>query len=386
MKKFSKALLIIGLASIFVTAAGCQEKEQVNTPDNNGFTADPPVASNDTAAPKVSPNTPRIIKISGEVKPDQGEKSSIKFEKLSHDFGLMGPKASSSFEFKFKNTGKGTLIFTRQPLSTCGCTVAILKKMKYAPGESGSVKLTFTSNSNPAKVMKHITVFTNDPKNPRVSLGIKAEVQIPIKTTPNPLNLKLNKDNAGAVPITITTTDGKPFAIKSFSSTSSVISADFDKTKKAIKHTINPKVDLTKLRKTLNGNIAINIDHPVIKQVLLFFTAPPIVRLSSSRITLLDLIPGKPITREIMVLSNYGEKIEIESIISAKKCMKVIDQKEMGNSVKLVVEVTPHKKTKHGNYFYDHMTINIKGGEKLTLISSGFYKATKPKKTVKISN
>jgi hypothetical protein len=341
MNKFRNALLIISLASMIITTAGCQEKEQANTLDNAGTITEPSKSHSDAPTATASTTSPKIVKTALETKPVEVGKSLIKFDKVVHDFGKIGPSVYVNCEFKFKNTGDGTLKMTRKPKAGCGCTIPKLDKMKYAPGESGVIKVRFHSIPTPGNVTKHITVFSNDPKNPKLDLTIKAEVEIAISTTPKILTLNLKKANAGIIPIVITAKDGKPFSINNFTSTGSVITADFDKTKKATKYTFMAKVDLKKLKTRLNGNIKITIDHPNTKQVLLRYTTPHPYRVTSPIIYLLNPDVNKPEKRTIMIFSNYGKKVEIESIVSDKKCLKVLSQEQKGKSVKLVVEVTP---------------------------------------------
>ncbi|MCF7954860.1 MAG: DUF1573 domain-containing protein [Phycisphaerae bacterium] len=384
MKKFNKTLLIIGLVSLFITITGCQEKEITKTSNNIGSNSSQSGPSNsDTAA-----DTPRVIKTSGKVELVGTDKPTIEFEELVHDFGVIPVKTPVNCEFKFKNTGNATLKFTRKPKAQCGCTVVKLDKMEYAPGESGSIKVNYRGELSPMRINKHIDVYSNDTDNPDVRLAIKAEIQIQIVADPEVLKFKLDEENGGAGPITISSRDGKEFAITGFESTGSAITADFDSTKKADKHTIKPNVDIAKLEKVLNGNITINIDHPSTKQMLLSYSTLPWNRLSSTRITLLNPIPGKAETREIMVLSNYGQEVEIESTSSAKNCIKVLSQEKRGNSVKLVVEVTPEQKQKNTFGFYDYLTINFKKGDKLTIVASGMFrtKSQDKKTTINVSN
>jgi len=64
---------------------------------------------------------------------------------------------------------------------------------------------------------------------------------------------------------------GKPFSIEQFNSTSDCITADFDPAVKARKFVFKPKVDMQKLRKTMDGTIEIRLAHPDYKSVIIFF-------------------------------------------------------------------------------------------------------------------
>ncbi len=386
MNKIRKALLISVLVSLIFTVTGCQEDQACATDsiDKQGVKSagaveiKPPAKKTGT----VTPANPKIVKVADDMTKAQNVSSVLKFDKLEHDFGVVGPNVYVNCEFKFTNISGKTLKFPRLPKAGCGCTVPKLDKMEYAAGESGVIKVRYHSNATPANVRKHITVFTGDADEATIELTIKAKIELAIVTTPKSLNLSLTKDNAGIKPIVITSKDGKAFAIKSYVSTSNIFSFDFDKTKKAIKHTIMPKVDMEKLKKRLTGNISINLDHPNTNQVVLRYNTPPMWKVTSPHIFLINPDPSKPETRDIKVMSNYGEQVEIESIVSAKKCIKVLSQEKMGKSVKLVVEVTPKRPQQNLRSFYDSLIIKLKGGDTLRINATGTFK----RKTVPASN
>lgn len=68
--------------------------------------------------------------------------------------------------------------------STCGCTVFSLDKKEYGPGETGIIKITYTTGKFPGSSEKHIFVPTNDKTNPNVKLTIKATIVRQIEVTP----------------------------------------------------------------------------------------------------------------------------------------------------------------------------------------------------------
>ena len=96
------------------------------------------------------------------------------------DLGKMKQSAQKDFEFKFTNEGKSDLII-RHITATCGCT-AIQKGTQgtgIRPGESGSIKASFSSGGYEGKVTKTIYVYTNDPKKSEVILMLTADVEKP---------------------------------------------------------------------------------------------------------------------------------------------------------------------------------------------------------------
>ena len=99
----------------------------------------------------------------------------IAFDKVVHDFGNVGPLTDSLCEFRFTNTGDGTLRIA-QVEKTCGCTPFLLEKTDYAPGETGSLKVQYYSDTQLGLITKNLTIRSNDSVNPQVTLAIKARV------------------------------------------------------------------------------------------------------------------------------------------------------------------------------------------------------------------
>ena len=78
-------------------------------------------------------------------------------------------------EFQLKNEG-GSVLEIIDVKPACGCTVAEFDK-KIEPGKLGKVKVKLETSSFSGPIAKPISVFTNDPQNPKLQLVIKAEVK-----------------------------------------------------------------------------------------------------------------------------------------------------------------------------------------------------------------
>ncbi|UCE50263.1 MAG: DUF1573 domain-containing protein, partial [Phycisphaerales bacterium] len=69
----------------------------------------------------------------------------ITFDKLVHNFGDIGLKTQHLCEFRFTNTGDAVLTITHIVASCGSCTALELEKGRYAPGESGTMKVKYYS-------------------------------------------------------------------------------------------------------------------------------------------------------------------------------------------------------------------------------------------------
>ncbi|MCP5052730.1 MAG: DUF1573 domain-containing protein [bacterium] len=103
--------------------------------------------------------------------------SQIKFESDEVSFGDIESGKVMDVEFKFENTGDETLVI-KNISTSCGCTAPKLEQKEYKPGEKGVLPVKFFSRGYNGKVVKSITVSTNDLKTPYTRLKISGNVTL----------------------------------------------------------------------------------------------------------------------------------------------------------------------------------------------------------------
>jgi len=302
---------------------------------------------------------------------DDSNAPAMVFESTTHDFGNIDSDSRNATQFKFTNTGKGTLNIG-QVQSTCGCTVPALDKNTYAPGESGVLKVEYHATKHPGPVSKQLFVPSNDPVNPRIELVLKANIVLKVEYTPENLRLSLDKPNGDAQPITIKSTDGKPFAVTSIESPNNAITANIDPNATASSFTIPLTVDTAKLRNNLMGAVQLRITHPSIDIISIPYSAPAEYETQPGSIIVRDAVKGQVSEREIWVKSNYDKPFEIESITSKNANIKLLKQEKLDNIYKLTVNVIAPADSKM-MFFSDALMIKIKNGPELTVNCRGFY-------------
>lgn len=309
-----------------------------------------------------------------------GPSPTITFEKLVHDFGEVSPKSKNTYEFKFKNTGPVVLKIQR-PKTSCGCTVAKLDKLDYAPGESGTIKVTYSTGSHGGASSKTIRVPSNDKKNATVKLTVKATVVEKVKYEPKSFRLSLKDKDFGLKPITLEAVDKQAFSIKSFKSRSDLITAEFDLEAKAEKFTLVPKVDIEKLKGLTYGAIDIELTHPDCKKVNIRFNIQKRFTISPPTLTLYDIKPEKSVPKKLWIINNYGEDFEVESTSSRSGHIKVLNHEKVkttsgGTRYKFDLEITPPASEKPQR-FSDELVVKTKGGDELKVQCKGFFKRPK---------
>jgi hypothetical protein len=98
------------------------------------------------------------------------------------DVGKVARSEKVEVAFELRNDGSAPLSIT-DVRPTCGCTVA-----KYdgtiAPGKTGKVHAAVDTADFSGPISKTLTVLSNDPANPRLTLTIKADVQPQVQMSP----------------------------------------------------------------------------------------------------------------------------------------------------------------------------------------------------------
>jgi hypothetical protein len=91
--------------------------------------------------------------------------------------------AEAVAQFKYENKTNKT-INIKNVRTSCGCTVASLKKNDVAPGEKGEVTATYKVAGHTGTQTKTVTVETDDPAQPTTNLVLKAVIAETIHIEP----------------------------------------------------------------------------------------------------------------------------------------------------------------------------------------------------------
>ncbi|HLP50158.1 MAG TPA: DUF1573 domain-containing protein [Chitinophagales bacterium] len=105
---------------------------------------------------------------------NQPEPTTVKFNKIVHDFGRINEGEIVNTVFKFTNTGKALLLIS-DAQGSCGCTVPTWPRDPIAPGESGEIAVRFDSNGKKGENEKNVTVTCNT-KPDKIVLTVKSTV------------------------------------------------------------------------------------------------------------------------------------------------------------------------------------------------------------------
>ena len=90
------------------------------------------------------------------------------------DFGKRDTSENGEHEFTVTNRGDRTLTLNHGH-SSCSCTVSEIKEGRLAPGQSTKVAVSWRSKGHVGPFQQSVTIVTNDPLRPEITLSIKGE-------------------------------------------------------------------------------------------------------------------------------------------------------------------------------------------------------------------
>jgi len=289
----------------------------------------------------------------------------ITFEDTVYDFGEVSASRKYTGQFKFANTGSGILKIN--DVKKCCGAVVKLDKEELEPGESGMLKVEYTTNPRSGSIARLIRVYSNDKTKPKAELTIKAQVVQKIKCQPSRVDLLLNKENIDCPKFTITSLDEQLFSITAFQSTGDTITADIDPSVKATKFVLEPEVDIKKHEKHSRGLVSISLTHPELDKVTIRFITKKRFESKPTGVFLLNPRPEEPNINKVSIVSNYDEEFEIESTSSEKGLAKVISQRAIKDGYRLEIEITPPAPDDKTRMFTDVVNVNLKEGDTLKI-------------------
>lgn len=100
--------------------------------------------------------------------------TSIEFDKLTYDFGIIKDNEKQYVKFHFKNSGKEPLLIIGAE-GSCGCTAPSWPKQQIAPNDSEDIEIVFDPEGQLGEQTKIVTITSNtEPKT--TILTIKATI------------------------------------------------------------------------------------------------------------------------------------------------------------------------------------------------------------------
>jgi len=105
---------------------------------------------------------------------ETGAQPHAELVETTYEFGRMGLGKTGKHDFLVKNTGKAPLKIARGP-TQCKCTVSGLKDQEVAPGGEAAIHLAWEPKAT-GPFAQTATIWTNDPQNPKLTIGVEGEM------------------------------------------------------------------------------------------------------------------------------------------------------------------------------------------------------------------
>ncbi|MGE0822478.1 MAG: DUF1573 domain-containing protein [Candidatus Binatia bacterium] len=121
----------------------------------------------------------------------------IAFQESVYDFGKVEQGDQVNHLFHFTNQGDRDLRIEAVKTS-CGCTAAVISSEVIPPGKEGTISATFDTSKFFGEKVKTVTVHSNDPTQPVVTLTLQGEIAVDVSAEPAQVYLGKIRRGAGA--------------------------------------------------------------------------------------------------------------------------------------------------------------------------------------------
>lgn len=134
----------------------------------------------------------------------------------SIDMGEMQQMQERNAQVTVTNEGAGLLVISEVE-ADCGCTIPTMARKELGPGESTVVEINFNSKKFHGKVVKTVTIHSNDSSSPSVDVLVNALVTTPLLVEPASQRVGFTRGVAETdhtERVTFTSTEGKAVEIR----------------------------------------------------------------------------------------------------------------------------------------------------------------------------
>lgn len=145
----------------------------------------------------------------------------LEFSSPSHDFGNLIQGDVVTHKYELKNSG-GRELKIGKVTPSCGCTIGKLSNERFAPGQSGTLEITFNSDRFTGEQHKSVDVESDDSVNPITKLTFTAVIRPVWHLEPGFVAFNATRDGSSAqekeVVLTLINSHTLPMTFIDFSS------------------------------------------------------------------------------------------------------------------------------------------------------------------------
>lgn len=229
------------------------------------------------------------------------------------------------------------------------------------PGGSGSITLEIRTQGFQGEVSKTAQVYSNDPKNPRMTIGLKGKVWAPVSIKPRYVRLRGTEDDEIKGVVHVKGEKEEPFTLKVVSAAPpEKVEVELRETEKGRTYEIEVK-NKAPGQARYTGNVKLTTNYPEKPEIVIQISAdirgrlevrPKILnfgRMSQKRLEELKK-NQKGMTRSVSVILNKGGNLKVEKVEMEKSLFKASTEPiKPGQLVRITVEPIYEKLVKGAN-------------------------------------
>lgn len=267
-----------------------------------------------TAAPAEAAATAPAATAEGAA-PATDQAPAIFCEQPSFDFGSLDSTQTATHEYVLVNKGTVPLEIT-QARPSCGCTVASISEKTVAPGAETRITAVLNLAGRSGPQHKTITVESNDPKQPQLTLTLQGSVGEIVSVQPSQIALgQIAADANASTEVIITSGNGQAFKILTAESSAPYLTTAITTKEDGKSYGVQITTKGPMISGPINANVHITTDHPSKSTIDIpvngmvagdLIVAPQDITLSEQ--------PDQTVTRYVIVRSGNNTAFEVKSI------------------------------------------------------------------------
>ena len=209
--------------------------------------------------------------------------------------------------FRLRNTGAATLEI-RETIADCGCAASRLSAESLAPGETAELTATLNLRGRSGPQHKTLTVISNDPARPRLTLALQGRVKPEVEIRPmGALMGRIPSDRETAFDIRIEFPPERPNRVIAARADTPALSAEFREEEAGRSYAIMvrtvPPLQTARNDSRLQAWVRVKTEKPLDPEIAI----PVIAHIAAPPRVLPDAVPipsqsDRPLTRYLIVL------------------------------------------------------------------------------------
>lgn len=266
-----------------------------------------------------------------------GHAPKIVCDEPEYNFGEVDNSHDVEHTYIIRNEGDLTLEITRARAS-CGCTVASIAEKSVPPGGQTEISARLSLKGRKGPQRKTVTVESNDPKQPNLTLVLAGTAIAEMEVRPNQLffgRIPASSVVTGTVDITVQSTNTVHLT---------KASTDVDHLSAAELATGDPRLLRVQIETvpplpngSLRGTVHLETDHPRYPSMDIIVAAFVTPNLTYAPQELVVVESDQPVTRVVILRGETGTAFEITKVVTPSPAIQSQISAEGDSSYKIEV-------------------------------------------------